>query len=170
MELMTILKIGGGVVAVAVTATFLLPRTVEVTRSAVLPVEPQQVLALATSTSGFQTFNPYRDSDPDLKITPFGPEAGIGAGLGIEGKGGKGTQTIEAITDTSVTYAIDMGAMGKPTQWITAKPTEGGTEVPWRVQSDMGLHPVFRVFGLFMDGMMGPVFEQGLANLEKTAA
>ena len=170
MELMTILKIGGGVVAVAVTATFLLPRTVEVTRSAVLPVEPQQVLALATSTSGFQTFNPYRDSDPDLKITPFGPEAGIGAGFAFEGKGGKGTQTIEAITDTSVTYAIDMGAMGKPTQWITAKPTEGGTEVTWRVQSDMGLNPVFRVFGLFMDGMMGPVFEQGLANLEKTAA
>lgn len=170
MELMTILKIAGGAVAVAVTATFLLPRTVEVTRSAVLPVEPDAVLALATSTSGFQRFNPYRDSDPDLKITPFGPEAGIGAGFAFDGKGGKGTQTIEAITDTSVTYAIDMGAMGKPTQWITAKPAEGGTEVTWRVESDMGLNPVFRVFGLFMDGMMGPVFEQGLANLEKTAA
>ena len=170
MELMTILKIGGGAIAVAVTATFLLPRTVEVTRSAVLPVEPASVLALATSTSGFQRFNPYRDSDPDLKITPFGPEAGIGAGFAFDGKDGKGTQTIEAITDTSVTYAIDMGAMGKPTQWITAKPAEGGTEVTWRVESDMGLNPVFRVFGLFMDGMMGPVFEQGLANLEKTAA
>ncbi|MEL7107186.1 MAG: SRPBCC family protein [Pseudomonadota bacterium] len=170
MDLMTILKVGGGVVAVAVAATFLLPRNVEVTRSAVLAIQPDDVLTRAKSTTGFQTFNPYRTADPDLKITPFGPESGIGAGFAFDGKGGKGTQTIAAITDTSVTYVIDMGAMGKPTQSITATPTEGGTEVTWRVESDMGMNPVFRVFGLFMDPMMGPVFEQGLANLEKTAA
>lgn len=170
MDIATIAKIGGGVVAVAVAATFLLPRTVEVSRSALLPVAPEAVLTLASSTDGYQTFNPYRTADPALKITPFGPAGGVGAGFAFEGKGGKGTQTVVAITDTSVTYAIDMGAMGKPTQSITAKPAAGGTEVTWRVESDMGLNPVFRVFGLFMDGMMGPVFEQGLANLEKSAA
>ena len=170
MDLMTILKTGGAFVVCAIAATYLLPRDVQVDRTAVLPVAPDAVLALAASTDGFQQFNPYLTADPALKIEGFGPAAGVGAGFRFDGKDGTGTQTIAAVSESAVTYHIDLGAMGQPVQTIRAVPVADGTEVTWSVSSDMGLNPVFRVFGLFLDGMMGPTFEQGLANLAEAAA
>ncbi len=170
MTLGTTLTIGAGAIALAAAATFLLPRDVSVARTALIDADPQAILDLAASNTGFQAFNPYKSADPDLKIEPFGPEAGVGSGFRFEGKDGTGTQTVAAVTDDSVVYAIDLGPMGQPTQTIRVRPTDEGTEVTWTVEADMGLNPVFRVFGLFMDGMMGKTFDQGLANLADATA
>ncbi|MEM1066546.1 MAG: SRPBCC family protein [Pseudomonadota bacterium] len=156
--------------AALTAATYALPRHVSVERSATVAATPEAVLALAASNSGFQTFNPYKSRDPELKIGLYGPEAGVGSGFTFDGKDGKGRQTVSEVTPERVVFAIDMGPMGKPTQLIEAKPTAEGTHVIWRVESDMGLNPVFRVFGLFMDGMMGPTFELGLENIAKATA
>ncbi|MEM6324226.1 MAG: SRPBCC family protein [Pseudomonadota bacterium] len=170
---MEFIKIAGyaalGIAALS-AATFALPRHISVERSAVLNASAEDVLALAASNEGYQAFNPYRSMDPKLKIEMFGPENGIGSGFRFNGKDGKGTQTVANITGDTVTYAIDMGFLGKPTQAIRAVPVAEGTEVTWRVDSDMGFNPIFRVFGLFMDGMMGRTFELGLENLREAAA
>lgn len=154
------------VIILLAALTFLLPRNVVVTRKAHVGLTPEQVIARVAATDGFQTFNPYRTSDPDLKITPFGPPAGVGSGFRFEGKEGKGTQTVTAVTDTSVTHLIDLGAMGKPVQIISAKTQGDGAEVTWTVTSDMGLNPVFRIFGLFMNRMLGKTYERGLQNIK----
>ena len=154
--------------AVALIA-LLLPRNVIVTREANVAMRPEEVIARVASTQGFQTFNPYCTTDPDLKITPFGPADGVGSGFRFEGKEGKGTQTVTAVTDTSVTHLIDLGAMGKPVQVIEATPSGTGARVTWTVTSDMGFNPVFRIFGLFMDRMLGKTYELGLSNLKATA-
>jgi len=170
---MEILKLAGyaglGLVALS-AATLLLPRHVTIERSAVLQAGPEAVLTLAASNQGYQTFNPYKSADPALRIDPFGPASGVGSGFRFDGKDGKGTQTVAAISDSAVTYAIDLGALGQPTQSITAVPFGEGTRVTWRMQSDMGFNPVFRVFGLFMDHMMGKTLEQGLENLSEVTA
>lgn len=158
-----------GLVALT-AASFALPRHVSVERAATLAATPEAILALAASNTGFQTFNPYKTLDPALEIAMFGPETGVGSGFHFDGKGGTGSQTVADVTGQSITYAIDMGPMGQPTQWIHAQATADGTEVTWRVEADMGFNPVFRVMGLFMDGMMGPTFELGLENLGKAAA
>lgn len=154
----------GGLAALSV-ATFALPGQVSVERSAMIAASPEKVLNLASSNSGFQTFNPYKTMDPDLKIELYGPQSGVGSGFHFDGKDGVGKQTVSTISDNRVVYAIDMGAFGQPTQSISAIPTKDGTKVTWRVDSDMGFNPVFRVFGMFMDDMMGPTFEIGLENL-----
>lgn len=156
------------ITAVALIA-LLLPRTVVVTRNADVDLSPEDVIARVASTEGFQTFNPYCTTDPDLKITPFGPTEGVGSGFRFEGKEGKGTQTVTEVTATSVTHLIDLGAMGKPVQTIEAKPYAGGTRVTWTVTSDMGFNPVFRIFGLFMDRMLGKTYELGLKNIKALA-
>lgn len=170
MTFTTILAAGAATLAIAAVGTFLLPRHVTVERTALLDATPDAVLALAGSSNGFQRFNPYLTADPELQIAPFGPEAGVGSGFRFEGRDGTGTQTISRITDDSVTYTIDLGAMGQPTQHITAVPEGDQTRVTWVVESDMGMNPVFRVVGLFMDRMMGGTFETGLANLARAAA
>ena len=165
MTISFILQISAAVLAGAALATFLLPGKVKVTRSAVVAASPAEVIAMASSTEGYQRFNPYKATDPNLKIIPFGPASGTGSGFHFEGKEGKGSQTVASVTADKVTYAIDLGPMGQPTQSIAVRPVSNGTEVTWSMEADMGLHPIFRVFGLFMDRMMGAVFTRGLSNI-----
>ena len=100
-----------------------------------------------------------------MKITHFGPETGVGSGFHFDGKDGKGNQTVAAISENSVSYMIDLGAMGQPTQTISVTPTDDGSLVVWSMDADMGMNPIARVIGRFMDGMMGKTFESGLQNL-----
>jgi len=166
---MTIVYTILAIVAAIILIAMLLPRKVTVTRHADVALSPEDMIARVASTDGFQTFNPYCTTDPQLKITPFGPSAGVGSGFRFEGKEGKGTQTVTAVTDTSVTHLIDLGAMGQPVQTIETKATDTGTRVTWTVASDMGFNPVFRIFGLFMDRMLGKTYELGLRNIAALA-
>ncbi|WP_420335830.1 SRPBCC family protein [Roseibium sp.] len=165
MTIWTILAGGVGVIALLGAGTLLLPKKVHVERHARIAASPQTILELAASNQGFQKFNPYLTSDPELKIKPFGPDTGVGSGFHFDGKEGKGTQTVAVVTETSVRYDIDLGAMGKPVQEISAKSLPDGTQVTWTMDMDLGFNPVARVFGLFLDGMVGKTFEQGLDNL-----
>ena len=168
MTLTTFLATTAGVLVLATAGAMLLPRQVRVERSAVIDAAPADILALAASNTGYQRFNPYKSADAALKIDLFGPDSGVGSGFAFDGKDGKGTQTVSEVGPAHVRYAIDLGRMGQPTQIISAKPEMSGTRVTWVMEADMGLNPVARVFGLFMDGMIGKTFDQGLANLDAT--
>lgn len=166
---MTIVFTIVAIIAAICLIALLLPRKVVVTRQADVALRPEDVIARVASTEGFQSFNPYCSTDPDLKIMPFGPAEGVGSGFRFEGKEGKGTQTVTHLTATRVTHLIDLGAMGKPVQTIEAEATDAGSRVTWTVISDMGFNPVFRIFGLFMDRMLGKTYELGLKNIAALA-
>ncbi|MGX9355478.1 DUF6596 domain-containing protein [Roseobacteraceae bacterium S113] len=166
---MTIVFTIASIIAAIALVALLLPRKVVVTRQANIAMRPEDVISRVASTDGFQTFNPYCTTDPDLQITPFGPAAGIGSGFRFEGKEGKGTQTVTDVTATCVTHLIDLGAMGKPVQTIEVVAQGEGSLVIWTVTSDMGFNPVFRIFGLFMDRMLGKTYELGLKNIASLA-
>lgn len=170
MTFTTYLAAGAATIALAAGCALLLPRTVTVERSALIEAAPEQVITLASSSAGFQRFNPYLSADPDLLVEPFGPEAGVGSGFHFDGRDGTGTQTVSSVTANAVTYVIDLGAMGQPTQIISAHPEGTNTRVTWRVESDLGMNPIARVFGLFLDRMLGQTYETGLANLARVAA
>ena len=169
MTLMQILAASAGVLAAVAASTLLLPRQIHVERQALIEADAAAVLALAASGEGYQRFNPYKSTDPALKITLFGPPSGVGSGFHFAGREGKGSQTVSAITGDAVHYRIDLGPMGEPLQTIRAEPRDGGAHVTWSMRADMGFNPVARVMGLFMDRMVGPTFERGLANLETAA-
>jgi len=169
MTITQIITLVVAALALLVASTYLLPRQVQVQRQATVPLSPAAVLALAGSNSGYQRFNPYRTSDPKLKVQLFGPDSGVGSGFHFESKDGKGSQTVAAVSDTAVDFKIDLGPMGQPTQRIEVSPTSAGTTVVWTLHADMGMNPIGRVIGLFMDKMVGPQFETGLKNLGQTA-
>ncbi|MBV6657859.1 MAG: SRPBCC family protein [Devosiaceae bacterium] len=171
MTFTTIAAIAAGIIAFAAIVPLALPASKTVERTAIVEAAPQDVYTLLSSTKGFQTFNPYLDTDPNLQITPQGPEAGVGAAFAFAGKEGNGTQTITRLEENAeVEMLIDLGSMGQPVQTFTLRPHSQGTEVVWSVESEFGLNPIGRVFGLFMDGMLGPVYERGLRNLATVVA
>ncbi|MEM1373269.1 MAG: SRPBCC family protein [Pseudomonadota bacterium] len=170
MKIKTFATCAIGTLAVLAAASFALPRHVSIERSAVIDAAPEAVLALAASNSGYQTFNPYRDLDPDLTVEMFGPASGVGSGFHFESKDGTGQQTVAAVAVDKVTFDLDLGPLGQPTQAIAAVATDGATEVTWTMDMDLGMNPIFRVMGLFMDGMIGPNFELGLAKIADATA
>lgn len=158
-----------GVAALAVT-TLALPRHVSIERTAVIDAAPEAVIALAASNTGYQAFNPYKDLDPNLRVEMFGPVSGVGSGFSFESKDGAGQQTVASVTTSEVVFDLDLGPLGQPTQAISAVAVDDATEVTWTMDMDLGMNPVFRVMGLFMDDMIGPNFELGLANIADVAA
>lgn len=100
-----------------------------------------------------------------MKIIPFEPETGVGAGFKFDGRKGQGSQTVVAVSPSKVNYLIDLGLMGQPTQAIAVTSHSQGSEVTWSMRMELGANPVMRVFGLAMDGMMGPVLKTGLTRL-----
>jgi hypothetical protein len=166
----TFLTIGAGAIALIAAAPFALPSAVTVEREAVLAADSDVIYDLLASNEGFQTFNPYRDDDPNLAITLMGPDRGVGSVFAFKGDGGTGTQTITAMEPgRAVTMQIDLGAMGQPVQTFTLTPVVNGTKVNWSTEAAFGMNPIGRVIGLFLDGRLGPVYERGLKNLEKAA-
>lgn len=162
--------VAGSLVVVAVAVVAALPGKRRVERSALIDAPAQRVFALVSSTEGFQAFNPYRDDEPNLLIEPSGPSRGIGASFAFKGKDTEGRQTIVAMEENkSVTMQIDLGAMGAPVQSFTLTPEGSQTRVTWATETTFGANPVGRVFGLMMDGYLGPIYERGLSNLARVA-
>ena len=169
MTLTHLLVAAGALFLLLGAGALMLPRHVRVERAATLDADAEAILALAASGAGYQRFNPYRDTDPDLAITLFGPETGVGSGFRFEGREGRGTQTVSAVAPGAVHYLIDLGPMGRPAQTIRAEARAQGAHVTWTMQADTGFNPVARVMGLFLDRMVGPTLERGLAKLETAA-
>ena len=170
MNIKKIATYTAGSIAVLATATLALPRHVSIERSALITAEPQAVIEMAASNSGYQAFNPYKDLDPNLRVDLFGPKSGVGSGFSFESKDGVGQQIVSSVTTDEVTFDIDLGPMGQPTQAISAVRVGSETEVTWTMDMDLGMNPIARVMGLFMDSMVGPNFELGLANIADAAA
>jgi Polyketide cyclase / dehydrase and lipid transport len=170
MTWLQITTLAVGALALLAFSTWLLPRQVRVQRSAHVPASADAILALASSNQGYQRFNPYRNTDPALQIEHFGPAQGVGSGFRFTGKEGKGSQTVAAVSASSVDFAIDLGPMGQPRQRIEVQPAQGGSQVVWTLHADMGMNPIGRVMGLFMDRLVGPKFETGLNNLSLATA
>jgi uncharacterized protein YndB with AHSA1/START domain len=161
--------LAAGVLLTAAGSAALLPSETVIERQAVVYAPPAQVYALLSSNAGFQRFNPYKDADPELEITLFGPERGVGSGFAFDGKDGTGTQTISKVQDGQyVAMDIDLGSMGHPFQEFELSAVDGGTQVTWRVTLDAGKNPGKRLFGVFAEGMLAPTYERGLELLDST--
>ncbi|MEM6731077.1 MAG: SRPBCC family protein [Myxococcota bacterium] len=164
-----LLVAAAGLLGLGVLALLALPTRTRVERTTAIEASPESIYALLSSNSGFQRFNPYCDTDPELRIELYGPQRGVGSAFRFAGKEGRGTQTITAVDENrSVTMEIDLGMMGRPTQQFLLAPSQGGTEVTWRVDMDFGLNLFGRLFGLFANSYLGKIYERGLGNLDRT--
>jgi len=51
------------------------------------------------------------------------------------------------VTDRSITYNIDMGAMGQLKKIVEVRPSAGASAGERRMEADLGHNPIVRVFG-----------------------
>ncbi len=154
-----------------VLGSFLLPSSYRVERSLVINVRPEAVFEQINRLKHWPQWTAWTvEKYPDMKFSFAGPEAGVGAVYSWTGQSsGNGTLTITAAEPAkSVSYSLDF-ENGKhlSTGALAIEPQGDGVLVRWHNAGELGANPVNRIFGLLMDRMMGPDFEEGLRKLKQ---
>lgn len=157
-----------GLIVLLVAVGFLLPRQSHVERSIVIERPASLIFATVNSFQRFADWSPWQELDPNMTVTVEGPRSGVGARYSWKGndKVGVGVQTIVAATENeSVVHDLQFGD-GVSKSTLTLAPQDGNTRVTWTLDTDMGMNPIGRYFGLMMDGMIGKDYERGLGKLK----
>ena len=159
--------------AVLAGVGLLLPRRVHAERAAVIDAPRATVFALVNGYASFNKWSPWLELDPRAKYTYEGPASGLGAKMSWAGDpktAGSGSQEIvESRPHELVRTRLDFGSQGTAEAQFTLTPEGTGTRVIWGFDTDLGMNPVSRYFGLMMDKMIGSDYEKGLAGLKKLA-
>ncbi|MFI5164164.1 MAG: SRPBCC family protein [Bacteroidia bacterium] len=159
-------------VAIVATVGFLSPSYVHVERSLVINAPPQIVFEQINNLKNWKKWSPWYKKDTAMKMEYNGIEAGAGASYKWSSKNknvGNGEMTITSSSRDTISTAMNFMENGIATAKFSLTKAGNGTKVTWTMESDMGMNPIGRIFGLFMDKMVGPDFENGLTNLNQVA-
>lgn len=171
---MKILKIAGlvvgGLVLLFLLVAAILPSRYRVERSVEIARPAENIFPLVVELPNWPQWDPFTEQDSDA-ISSFSGTAGtVGAKWNWKGQViGTGSLTVQEI-DPNQSIRSKMVSVA-PQPWVatdrwTFVPTSTGTKVVWAIEGNLG-YPVERFFGLFMERMLGPTCEKGLANLKK---
>ena len=175
-----ILRILGGLVAFVVIVFalgFVLPDRARVEREIVINAPQEEVFALVSDFNEWEKWSPWASIDPDAEYTLTGQ----GVGQRMEWKSdnpevGDGSQVLTAINaPDSVDTFLDFGDMGQANATFKLSPAYDGVKVVWSFESNMRkgvpfmMKPMSTYMGFFMDGFLGPAYEEGLENLKQAA-
>lgn len=162
-----------GIIGVLLLIAFLLPKTYKVERSTFVKSSPEVIYGLTSNFGLWHLWAPWtKESDSTVVFEMTGDAGQVGTSWKWNGKVlGNGEMVLsELVPGSLVAYDLmfDHGkyrSKGK----IVIESQGDSAKVSWLDEGDLGYNPVGRFMGLFMDRMMGPDFEKGLAKLKVVA-
>lgn len=175
--LKNILGVAAGLVAIAVGLGFVLPDKVVMERDIVINAPQAEVFALVADFNQWERWSPWAKLDPEAEMVV----TGAGAGQTMRWSSdkpevGSGSQTISVYEPPArIKTHLEFGDMGQADAVMQLEPVAEGTHVVWTFESNMRegvpiwMKPVATYMGYFMDGMLGPTYEQGLMSLKAAA-
>jgi len=163
----------GVLLFVLIAISQLLPSTYHVERSVVIQAKPEAIHEWINDLKKWPEWSAWTTAkDPTLVTTYEGSDQGVGAISKWEAKKlGQGEMTLtESDPQKGVKFNLSF-EHGKylSTSSLAFEPAGDTTKVVWGMDGDVSRNPMDRYFSLLMDKMIGPDFEEGLANLKKRA-
>lgn len=154
-----------------IVISLFLPARYRVERSLVMKAKADAVYAHISLLKHWPDWTAWTVAKyPDMKYSFAGPESGVGASYSWSGNSsGSGSLKITRVEiGRRLEYEMDF-ENGKhlSTGAIIIEPGNDAVKVTWFNEGDLGWNPVSRFFGLLMDRMMGPDFEEGLRKLQQ---
>jgi effector-binding domain-containing protein/uncharacterized protein YndB with AHSA1/START domain len=160
------------IVLLVVLALFL-PSAAHVERSASISAPPAAVFDIVNSLKRFNEWSPWYELDPAARFSYSGPEQGVGARVEWASETrelGAGSQEIvESVPGERVRTQLDFTDDGHADVAIRLVPEGKATHVTWSFDMQFGYNLPARYFGLWIDRVLGPYYEKGLANLKVIA-
>jgi uncharacterized protein YndB with AHSA1/START domain len=170
-----LLKLLGGLavlVLLAAAVSFFFPKTYRVERSTVINARPDVVFGQLGDLKAWKNWTAWHDRDPAMTLTYSEKTTGVGAWSAWESKSeGNGKMTITAVEPPrKLVYTLEFPDMNMVSSGgMELQPANTGVRVVWYSEGDLGMNPINRWFGLFLDKMIGADFERGLAKLKTVA-
>jgi effector-binding domain-containing protein len=168
-----ILKIFFGVLVLILIVTFFLPSKVHVERKSLIKGSSEVVYGLINNVKEWEKWSPWHRIDPKMKIEYGNITEGKGAFYAWTSEHkdvGNGKMTIsDARPSEYLKTQMDFMENGKADGEFFLQPAENGTEVKWTMDSDMGMNPIAKIVGLFLDKWVGSDYEKGLHYLDSVA-
>lgn len=147
--------------------------TFRLERSRTIDAPPEAVFPLVDDFRRWADWSPWEKLDADLKRTYSGAPRGVGAVYAWEGKkAGSGRMEI-ATSEPAMRIVIKLDFIKPFAAHNTAEFTfarDGqGTKVTWAMTGPVTL--MSKIMGLFFstEKLVGPQFEEGLANMKRVA-
>lgn len=171
---MTILKWLLAIVALLALVVFgggqFLRADYHVERSIVINAPADKVYGLIDSSKGWASWGVWYRKDPQMQVTDSGVSQGLGASWSWKSKtqGNGSLKLTTAEPGRKIAYELQMEDFDPSGGELLLSPEGSGTKVVWVCKGTMS-NVVGRWFALFMDKMLGPDFEGGLANLKQVA-
>ena len=163
------------VIGIFLIVVALRPGDFHVERSATLPAPASVLFEQVDDHHMFAVWNPFMKLDPNVKNTYSGPDSGVGAVCSWDGnnKIGAGSATIiESKPGELVRQRMDWKRPmeGTSTVEFRFKPVGDKTVVTWAMYGKNGFMGKLMSVFINCEKMVGPQFEQGLAELGKVVA
>jgi uncharacterized protein YndB with AHSA1/START domain len=157
-------------VGVAIVGGFVLPASTHVERSVIIARPPADVFAMLNSYRRFNAWSPWHARDPKTTYTYEGPAEGVGVSMrwsSEQSDVGKGRQTIiQSVPNEKVATRLEFEGQNDALATFVLTVEGDGTKVVWAFDTDHGMNPISRWFGLMLDRWVGGDFAQGLAKLK----
>jgi hypothetical protein len=158
-----------GLVALILLIPFFMASRFQVTRTIEISKPPESIFPLLVNYKSWPTWSPWYEMDKNAKNTFSEPDGIVGAKMAWEGEiVGKGYQQIEEIIENKKVKSKLVFEKPDPmesTAIFLLEPTSSGTKIIWINEGKLD-YPVGRLFGPFLDSMIGPDFEKGLSKLK----
>ena len=157
----------GILIAVVIAIGFILPSKYQVERRIVINAEPAQIHALVGDLKRWPEWGPWEEDDPSI-VTALGDiTRGVGAYQSWTSDSGNGELIFTSSSpERGVAYNLSFDDAWHSVVAIRYEKSSTDTQVVWHMKGDAGFNPIGRYFGVFMDSMVGPMFERGLERLK----
>jgi hypothetical protein len=150
------------------------PDAFRVQRSTGINAPAERIFPLIANLKSMNTWNPFVEPDPAIKIAYSGPDSGTGAAHTWSGNSKVGEGRIEitgAAASSRVTMQLDMLKPMKASNLVefTLQPTGNSTTVSWAMSGRQPFMAKLMTIFIDCDKMVGSQFEKGLGKLKAIA-
>lgn len=150
------------------------PTEFRIERNAIIDAPPITVFPLVDNLHTWARWSPFEKLDLNMKKTFDGPPDGVGAISAWDGnsKAGSGRMTIlESAPNDLIKIKLEFFRPFAATNLatFTFEPSGAGTRVAWIMEGQKNFQMKFFHLLINMEKMLGPVFLEGLENLNRLA-
>lgn len=161
--------------ALFAVGTFLLPNSLEVTRTVTVERPRAAVFAMVNDLKIAKEWSPYYARDPDADYT-FNGDPGAGQTMrwasDVREVGSGRMSIVDSVHDEEVQSILEMGERATLNADMILRTVEGGTAVAWTVTAECGegwINVPCRYMNLILRGVVQKELDSGLARLKTLA-
>lgn len=168
-------RIGFGLLALVlllIAGSLFISSKLKVERSVEVAAPAEAAFEQVNTLRNWEQWSPWHKIDPHMLLTYSGPDGGPGSSYNWFSKhpdvGDGEFKIINTEPYKKIDAEMQFGPSNKATTNYVFEETAKGTRITWAMESELGMNPVNKYFGiLFLDKYVGDDFERGLNNMKQ---